>query len=227
MKKSIIVVLTVALLSISFIPCAKASLHEFQWWIPMYLRYNFSDKFIGRLEVNPRLTDNVTDVGTFRFRPSLGYRLNDKVILWGGYAWAPNFFGGFRNENRIWEEIEVNNTWNKLKIANLFRLEQRFIENAADMGLRGRYTLQFMYPLDSAELWSLVLSNKFYLNFYTQSNGPDFGVDQNRLFAGVNRKINNRLNLEAGYQLQQLFKNGRASQRFNHGLLTNIYWNLN
>ena len=35
-------------------------------------------------------------------------------------------------------------------------------------------------------------------------HGPDDGLDQNRLFVGINRVMNEHVNLDAGYQFQSI-----------------------
>lgn len=227
MKRFILITATLLLTSF-YITCSNSFAIEnnFQLWTPVYLQFPIKEKFLGDLEISPRLGNNVTDLSQLIIRPGIGYKLNDNLILWQGYAWAPNFAPKFRNENRIWHRIDLSKNFSKFKLINSFRLEERFIENSGGTSLRGRYTLQIEYPFDTRKLWSLILSNKFYFNFYSVAKGPEGGVEQNRIFIGINKKISDHVMLETGYQLQHLLKKGRPDRRLIHAIISNIYLNF-
>lgn len=227
MKKIVLSLISSTLICFSFPVKSFGIENDFQLWPVIYIRFPIKGKFIGNIETSPRLGDNVTDVAQFRLRPSIGFKLKENFILWQGYVWAPGFIPRFINENRIWQEVQyTTDLFKKLKMTNFFRLEERLIENVNDMSLRGRYTLQFEYALDKASLWQFVLFDKMYFNFYSLAGGPEGGFDQNRLYTGIRRKINDHLSLETGYQFQYLFSNGRAQNRINHAILTSMYLNF-
>jgi hypothetical protein len=60
------------------------------------------------------------------------------------------------------------------------------------------------------------------------SRGPGAGIDQNRLFVGINRTFTSWLNVDLGYQNQML--NNRKlegnANLINHILMINFYINL-
>lgn len=226
--KLIIILTIVSLLPINSVSAIE---NDFQLWVPIYLRFPIKDKFVGYFEANPRFGDNVTDVSQLRLRPALGYKLKENLIFYTGYTWAPGFTPN-RNENRIWEQLELFSTFKKFKwlekfkFINQLRLEERLIEDADSMGLRGRYMLQIERALDKNNLWTAVLYNKLYLHFYSVSDGPEGGIDQNRLYAGLRRKITDYLSFETGYQFQYLFNRGRPNNRINHAVVTSFYIGL-
>jgi len=211
---------------------ALAIENDFQLWAPIYLTVPIKEKFVGYFEINPRLGDNVTDVNQLRLRPALGYKITDNLIFYTGYAWAPGFVPKHRNENRIWEQLELTSVFKKFqwlerfKFINQFRLEERLIEDAGSMGLRGRYMLQIERALDKNNLWTAVLYDKLYVNFYSVSKGPEGGFDQNRLYTGLRRKINDLLSIETGYQFQYIFGRGSLDNRINHAVVTSLYVNF-
>lgn len=223
--KRFILITAILLLTSFYITCnnSLAIENNFQLWTPVYLQFPIKEKFLGGLEISPRLGNNVTDLSQLIIRPSIGYKLKENLILWQGYAWSPSFVPRFRNENRIWQQIQLSKNFSKFKMTNFFRLEERLIEDTGSAALRGRYTFQLEYPLDKKKLWSLVLSDKFYFNFYSVAEGPDAGADQNRIFIGINKEINKRIKLETGYQFQHLLKKGRPERKLIHSIISTIY----
>lgn len=206
--------------------------NDFQLWTPIYITFPIKEKFVGYFEANPRFGDNVTDVTQFRLRPAIGYKITDNLIFYTGYAWAPSFVPKFINENRIWEQLELRSNFKifkwleRFKFTNGLKLEERLIENAGSMGLRGRYNFQVEYALDRNDLWTGVLYNRIYVNFYSVARGPEGGFDQNRLYAGLRRKITDFLSFETGYQFQYLFNRGRPTNRINHAVITSFFIDL-
>ena len=221
--------LVILLLSTSFVFTsnkANAIKNDLQLWTPVYSEFPIKGKFFGYFEVQPRIGDDVSDFDQLIIRPAFGYKLNEHIKLYQGYAWAPRFRPGFRNDNRIWQQVSLENTFKKLQILNALRLEERFIENTGGPSLRTRYTLRFDYPLDKAEKWFVFLMNQLYLNFYTVSNGPERGIEQNRITSGIRRKITKHLDLETGYQYQHRFGGDRINGQIIHALITAVYLNF-
>ena len=54
-------------------------------------------------------------------------------------------------------------------------------------------------PVDAEKLWSIVAWNEIMFTLDDTQNGPAQGLDQNRVFAGVLRKLSNHAGLESGY----------------------------
>lgn len=94
------------------------------------------------------------------------------------------------------------------------------------VSLRGRWFLRALYPLDKNKKLFFSLYDEFFLNLNNHTNGPQSGVDQNRLFAGIYRKINENVGAELGYQLQYVNNPAPQIDRFNHIILSNIYIEL-
>lgn len=228
MKSFSFYLITIALFNSLFFYSIEACAveNDFQLWPQVYIKLPVNQKITTQLEISPRLGNNVTDLNQLLIRPSVGYAFNENVILWQGYAWTPNFAPRFRNENRIWQQLQLNNNFSKFNLINYLRLEERFIENTGSPSLRGRHAIQFEYPLDNLKVWTLILSNKLYFNFYSSSKGPNKGLDENRIFVGLNKKLTEQINLETGYQFQHLFKNGREGNKFIHAVLTSIFINI-
>ena len=52
--------------------------------------------------------------------------------------------------------------------------------------------------------WSFVLYDEIFVSLNAARNGPRSGFDQNRLFVGLNRKINRYVSMDIGYQNQSI-----------------------
>ena len=200
---------------------------DLQLWVPVYITFPVKDKIKGYFEVNPRTGDNVTDFSQLIIRPAVGYQVNDKLSLWQGYAWVTNYLGGFRNENRIFQQLIYQHKFlKKLLFIHRARLEERLIEDTGSTAIRGRYMLRAHYPLGKSKKWSLALYDEIFLNLNSVAGGPNAGLDQNRLFGGINKKINDQVNAELGYQMQLINRQAPVVDHLVHGVLMNIFINL-
>lgn len=194
----------VLVLSVDFYKKAYAASDDFQIWSPVYLTYNFSDKIQGWYEGQPRFGDDASEVSQLLLRTALGYKFADYWSIWQGYAWTPNIEPEYKTENRIYQQLLFIRKFPVIKIMSRTRLEQRWIEDVSGTAIRFRTLLRGQVPLDDQELWAFVLQNEIFFNLNSPTNGPDGGLDQNRLFVGINRSINEHLNVDTGYQLQSV-----------------------
>ncbi len=205
---------------------ALAGSDDFQIWSPVYLTYSFTDTILGWYEVQPRFGDNASQVNQLLLRTALGYRVTKHLSLWQGYAWTPSFDPGFVNENRIYQQMVYAQGFQAVDIMSRTRLEQRWIQHVPGTAVRFRTLLRGRFPLDDARLWGLVTQNEIFFNLNSPTNGPGGGFDQNRFFVGLNKKINEHLSVDGGYQLQAI--NTDESSLFNtlnHILLLQFFFN--
>ncbi len=202
---------------------AEKMVNDFQNWdvITLTLPVSPGKRVLFYGEAQPRV-GNLQDRGTSNdfsmliLRTALGYQLTPKISVWQGYAWVPIFEPEHLNENRIFQQIQIKNKFHKLDIVNRTRLEERWIENTEKTSIRARHLLRLTYPLDRKERWLLVGSNEVFVTLKGVPNGPANGFDQNRLFVGINRKLNKNISLETGYMNQYVNTRDPLSDRMNH-----------
>jgi len=197
----------VALLTFSLVSnkAVHAAKEDFQLWSPVYLTVSHSDKIQGWYEVQPRFGENVSQVNQLLLRLALGYKFNKRWSLWQGYAWTPAFVPEYTNENRIYQQLLYLRKFpQSFIIMSRSRLEWRWIENVPGTAVRFRTLLRGQYPFDVDRVWSLVAQDEIFVNFNSPPNGPAAGFDQNRLFFGLNRKINEHVFVDGGYQWQTI-----------------------
>ena len=194
----------VLVLSIALPQRVSAGSHDFQIWTPVYLTVNFTDKIQGWYEAQPRFGDDASQVNQLLLRTALGYRVADHWSIWQGYAWTPDIEPKFKTENRIYQQLLYIQKFPAIKIMSRTRLEQRWIKDVSGTAVRFRTLLRGQVPLGDQGRWSIVGQDEIFFNLNSPTNGPDDGLDQNRLFVGINRVMNEHLNVDAGYQLQTI-----------------------
>ena len=223
---------------------SATSVEDFRLWTPVYLNVKLPNRFLAYMEVNPRIGDDVTNIDQLLLRPALGYQLTDNLSIWQGYGWVGNFNqkhtppqSPFFQESRVFQQVIYTDKFSNFNFMSRTRMEERFIEGAAGTALRFRQMLKLSYPLPMAPEWSLVGYDEIFINLNSVDSfddarrgghAPGAGIDQNRLFLGVNKKFNQYFNVDIGYQNQMLnsrTKDGNANL-INHILLLQFYFNL-
>lgn len=199
------------------------TMHDGQIWLPLYNRFSPSDKVRGWFEVNPRFGNDMSDIHQLLIRPALGYQITPGVSLWQGYAWITNYEPRFTDEHRLYQQLSYRKKFEGWNIFSRTRTEQRFIRDARGISWRAREFLRMNVSLDDRKQWSFVLYDEIFVSLNAALNGPRSGFDQNRLFIGLNRKINRYVSMDIGYQNQSINTPGpRAVDVMNHILL--IQW---
>ena len=195
-------------------------------WSPVYISLPVNKKFKTSLEINPRIQENITHINQLFVRPSVGYKLNDNLSIWQGFGWITNYIPRFSREERLWQQLLHEKSFSKFKLTNRLRLEERFMQDVHGVPLRTRYLLRAMFPFEKTKKWFFVTSDELFVNFDNHFEGPQAGIDQNRFFVGLNHKISDNVNLEGGYQMQYLNRQSPTTDRLNHIILINMYFDL-
>lgn len=218
-------------------PMAQANselMNDLQTWqtVTLQTKIGPDKRILGYLEVQPR-TGNLDSSGTANndfsaliIRPAVGYQVNKHVSVWQGYAWAPQFLPFSRHENRIFQQLIVDKKIKKIHLVNRTRLEQRWLEGADGTSVRFRHMLRAAYPLGKSQKWSIVGYDELFVNLNSPKGAPQGGMDQNRVFLGLNRKINKHVNAEAGYLNQFIYARDPIADRMNHVILLTVNFML-
>ena len=195
-------------------------------WSPVYIKLPVNEKIKLNFEANPRIQENITHINQLLIRPSIGYQLTKNLSVWQGYCWVTNYIPRFIREERIWQQLLHEKEFSKFSLTNRFRLEERLIQDVEGVSLRGRYLLKTLFPITKNKHWSFVLSDELFVNLDAHHDGPQVGIDQNRFFIGVNRKLSENVSIEGGYQMQYVNFLSPYIDRLNHIVLVNLYINL-
>ena len=211
-----LIILTI-LLSWSFYPAYADSLkNDFGLWTAVNINTPITKKFQSRFQMSPRWLDNSTNFNQLILHALLGYKFNEHLSFFQGYAWSTLYRPNFTREQRPYQDLLITHNINKISLEHRFRFEERFLQDVEGISLRARYKLKGTYPLDKNEKWSLVLFDELFFNLNSHSKGPEVGLDQNRIYIGINHKFNENISSDLGYQLQQLNPPRSSINRFNH-----------
>lgn len=196
------------------------AVHDTQFWAQVVATVSLSDQWLTHLEAQSRWFEDLEEHDQLIIRTALGRRLNRRVTIWGGHAWTPRTFeDGWTHEQRIWEQLSATfpnvGAWApSIRI----RQEQRFLDSWGDASHRLRMMGRAVRPVDAEKLWSFVVWDEAMITLDDTQNGPAQGFDQNRLFAGVLRKLSDQAGLETGYVWRTSDPAGAAPRRHDHVL---------
>lgn len=204
-------------------PPASAATNQFQAWTPAYLNLSFNDRVSGWYEAQPRFDE--FGVSQLLLRTGLGYRFYGRWSGWLGYAWTPSIQPKFRTENRIYQQLLYSDDFDWGRLMSRTRLEQRWIGDTSGVAIRARTLLRGQVPVSDDDRWRVVGQDEVFANLNSVENGPTSGFDQNRLFFGVNRVVNEHLNVDVGYQFQYVNRREPGfPDAINHVLLIQLFF---
>jgi hypothetical protein len=203
--------------------------HDFQNWdsVALTLPISTNNKTLLYLEIQPRI-GNLDDLGSNNdfaqliLRSAAGYKLNSNVSVWQGYAWIPTFEPLRFNENRIFQQLLIENKHNRLNLTNRTRLEERWIEGTNGTTVRFRHQLKTSYPISKDSKWSLAGHDELFFTLKGVSNGPASGFDQNRAFLGVGRKLSEQVKTEIGYLNDYVNRRDPVADRMFHVIMLSL-----
>lgn len=186
--------------------------------------YNGDHKLAERWELHTeyqwRRIDFVQTWQQSLARLGLVYKLTDRVKVSGGYTNFVTYpYGNYPSadrgiptpEHRIYEDIEVDDTFGRLELSHRLRLEQRWLGQPSDENARRmsdweyqhriRYQLSATFPLSGPT----IDDGEFYLNAFDElfiSFGRNVGLNvfnQNRISGGLGYQIRDNVRLELNY----------------------------
>jgi hypothetical protein len=196
------------------------AVHDLQLWTGTVVTVSHSDKWVTHHEFQSRWSEDISAHDQLLIRNAVGRRLSKRVTIWGGHAWTPrSLASGWTHEQRIWQQLSATlpaaGAWTpSIRI----RQEQRFFDSWGDVSHRLRLLGRAMRPVDAKKLWSIVAYNEIMFTLDDTEGGPAQGIDQNRLFGGVQKKFSPRANLEGGYLWRTSDAPGEAPRHHDHVL---------
>lgn len=197
---------------------------DLQLWAPVTLQLPVTEKAYILATAEPRLANNMRDIGTMIIRPGVYYQFNRQWTAGVTMDYDTFYQPGFREEYRLGEEILFSHKLGKLPVSHRLRLEQRWLEGATTLN-RLRIRTQVKYPLAEGP-WYLVGRNEFMVNLNSAENAPNAGFDQDRIFFGVGRDIGSRTNLEGGYQWTYFEQPPTGADLMAHAIYVKLVVNL-
>ncbi len=152
----------------------------------------------------------------------VGYQTTKHISLWLGYThdWLTPSVGRAFSENRAYQEFR----WDGDTVAGLLtartRFEQRIRNPGGSVGARFRQFFQLSWPVPGLDRLRLVGSEEVFV-YMNDSRWGNSGFTENRVYAGVNVRLNKQISADLGY-LNQFVSKGNSSDQVNHALFANI-----
>jgi hypothetical protein len=210
---------------------------QLQTWVSLNTVTKFSDHWGIVADVHIRENGFFESNNFYFLRGGLSYMPNASVTLTGGYAhmWlAPSKDGWstYADENRIYQQVQLNTKIGKVSVVQRLRNEQRWQEKMANDEPTGdwrftdrvRYLASFTIPIfTNKKLPSLVLADELLIHFGKEVIYNTF--DQNRIFIGIRQSINPKLSYDFGYMNVYQQKYSGYQYDMNHTMRLFFYMN--
>lgn len=181
-------------------------------------------------DVQARLLEDSDGYDQGLLRPAIGYAFTDEISVWLGYAFVHTDAGGRAqfDEHRFWQQLLWSTKFEPVGFQSRTRLVQRFLETGSDTGWWLRQLFKITYPFTFGPRFGLTGFNELFFNFNDTDWGANAGFAQNRFFAGLFGRLDDRgrATLEIGY-LNQFLANDPLSDRMHHIVMVNLLLNLN
>lgn len=217
MKTHIHRTLLLALSLLSLAASAQATEHP-QVWLLTTATGPATQGFRWYGEFQPRYDVRSGDVERVLLRAAVGYDLPKRFSFWAGYGYTPLLSPVTSDEHRPFLQLLGEHRLGPVALVNRTRAEARFIEGTQQASLRARHMLRALYRLPDSQL-GFAVYDEFFFNLNSVANGPPGGLDQNRLFAGVNYLLLPFVQIEGGYMWNYIWRSGAPADRVNHNLV--------
>lgn len=166
----------------------------------------------AKLDLYGGLTDDAKRASQFLFRPSVAYKLNDKLSLGGGYAYLridPKGVAGF-SEHRSFQQAQftffADNSGPQLSTTT--RLEQRFREGRDGTGWRLRHQTRLDLPVSRHRPGKIVFWNETFYSLNSNDWAGRSGISAMINFVGVSVPLTNKVTFEPGYLNFRVIQSG-------------------
>lgn len=190
---------------------AAATEHDFNIWAGQFVFVDIDEEgdWFVRAEAQERFTQDADRLGQLLLRSFIGYRLDEKTTIGGGYAYIlTDPVGPAKiNEHRIYQEATITllDNGRGLRITSRNRFEQRFFEEGGETGLRYRNQVQLRAPINDRN--SLILYSEPFIGVNeTRFNRGGIAVWRN--FAGVSMPLTKGVSFTPGYLNQYVVRDG-------------------
>jgi hypothetical protein len=207
------------------LPAAAQVDHDGQLWINA-TAFGSIGSLAAFAEVQPRFGEGISRLDQLIVRPAVGWKINDAVTVYQGYARIENTPLGRRafSEDRSFQQIgwEIG-TVERVKLSSRTRFEQRFQTNGRDTGFRLRQMLRAAVPLTGEKRGvAAVAWTEAFVALNDTDWGARAGVDRVRTFVGLEVPLSGQSTLEVGYMNQTI--NAPASRvTMDHIISVNVF----
>ena len=184
---------------------AVASDEAFELWLAPSLRAQLDANSGIRLETAQRFRSRADGrVDTYFARLWGSQRISRHLTLEAGAERRVN--DGGSDETRLLQQVVAEHGI----FRNRLRLEQRFVDRAAQTGWRLRPEFGVRVDLDREGTWFLRADAEFFFTLQSTSIGGQTGLTEQRSQAGIGHRFSPHFNASLSYKRTQLIRPGRA-----------------
>lgn len=198
-----------------------------QLWAQVLAIGQLSPSWRTHVELQPRVFDDVSELGLTIVRLAIGRQITPTASVWGGYAWVPRSLGPqTTHEQRSWQQLSLTGPRaGRWAPSARIRLEQRWWDPWDGAVHRLRLMARAQRPLGEGSPWHMAVYDEAMVTLDTTTPGPFRGYDRNRLFGGVGRRLSPLLTTEFGYLWENSTIRG-PMQRNEHiaSIVLNVAW---
>ncbi|MFY9291208.1 MAG: DUF2490 domain-containing protein [Methylorubrum rhodinum] len=208
---------------------SPAEAQDTQLWLNTTL-FGSHGRFAYFAEVQPRFGGDIARLDQFILRPAVGWKLDDDLTIYQGYARVENTPAGMPgfSEDRSFQQLSWEiGTYEKFKLSSRTRFEQRWQSDGRDTGFRFREMLRASHPIfDEAGGLKALGWSEVFVALNDTDWGARAGFDQIRTFVGleipIQDKSQGKSTFEIGY-LNQTVNAPAAPVEVNHILSLNLF----
>lgn len=173
-------------------------------WMMYFGTHKLSEKFSLHTEFQYRNHKIGPSVEQLLPRVGINYHFQPNAIVTAGYAFIPSYdFESDQKapettEQRIFQQLIINNKVGRAKIEHRYRVEQRWVND--DYRNRLRYRLMVAYPLNKSTFTTGTVFLAVYDEIFMNTKNTYF--DRNRLYAAVGYQFSDSGNIQVGIMNQ-------------------------
>jgi long-subunit fatty acid transport protein len=205
------------------------------WW-SMNTNSKISDHWSLIADFHIRRTNFLANNNFYFVRLGAGYKITDDltVAAGAGHMWLANRSGAtelFSNENRIYQQVQLNKELGKIAASSRLRIEERWQQKVVNFQLTDayRFTTRFRYqfaltiPVSKNKyVPAIALADEIGLQVGKEIIYNTF--DQNRFFAGIKQQLTSSLSFDFGYMLVYQQKTSGYQYSRNNTIRWYFYW---
>ncbi|WP_162623278.1 DUF2490 domain-containing protein [Confluentibacter sediminis] len=221
-------VLTFVLSNIVNAQTKKVS-HENQQWIQYYNETKLNKTWTLLTDASFRWKEAFNENSQFLVRTGLGYSIAPNLRIGGGFTYVGFYSQDTLNkiEYRPHQDLVFKSTYNKIKISQRVRIEERFFNPLNNpnhsFNFRFRYSFNVSVPIAKLSksnpdcIFLLNIGDEIFIN--TGKETPTQTFDQNRFIISPTFQLNKRLSISPTFNSQ--FASTTTARSYKQ---TNVFW---
>jgi len=182
--------------------CAVPAWADGQVWFLASVTKTLAVDWRLNVDFAPRWERDASDYSRSVLRLQIARALGKQVTLGGGYEHTEPASPIVRRENRIWEQVQVQQQVGGWTLSHRGRLEQRWLRLAPSLVVRTRYQFRAAHPIAHSARWSWLVLDEVFYTLRGTALGPTQGFDRFRLGTGLSRVLSAHVTVEGGYTWQ-------------------------